>query len=145
MQCLRKSLTPEQFAEIEPQLTRHYQELLADPVRDGEEIIVPTQSLYMQMIVDTGKALEQFKEAHRLIDVMKVKAEVRSAELDNLRRAKLVLGDKLGDSRRPSRSRTSITTVTPRPTTATSRSWPVRWRRSLRAHCPARSRTTRNC
>jgi hypothetical protein len=58
---------------------------------------VPTQSLYMQMIVDTGKALEQFKEAHRLIDVMKVKAEVRSAELDNLRRAKLVLGDKLED------------------------------------------------
>jgi hypothetical protein len=97
VQCLRKSLTPEQFAEIEPQLTRHYQELLADPVRDGEEIIVPTQSLYMQMIVDTGKALEQFKEAHRLIDVMKVKAEVRSAELDNLRRAKLVLGDKLED------------------------------------------------
>ncbi len=47
--------------------------------------------IYMQVLVDSGKALEGFKEAHRQMDVLKVRAEVRSAELDNLRRAKLVL------------------------------------------------------
>jgi hypothetical protein len=97
VQCLRKSLSPEDFQSIEPFLARQYQELLADPLRDGEEITVPTQSLYMQMIVDPGKALEEFQEAHRLVDVMKVKAELRSTELDNLRRAKLILGDQLED------------------------------------------------
>jgi hypothetical protein len=51
----------------------------------------------MQMLVDSGKALEGFKEEHRKMDVLKVKAEVRAAELDNLRRAKLVLADKLED------------------------------------------------
>ena len=43
------------------------------------------------------RALAHIGEAHRLVDVMKVKAEVRSAELDNLRRAKLILKDRLGD------------------------------------------------
>jgi hypothetical protein len=51
----------------------------------------------MQMLVDPGKALEEFKEQHRLWDVEKVKAEVLSAQMENLRRAKMVLGDRLED------------------------------------------------
>jgi hypothetical protein len=97
VQCLRESLTTDQFAEIKAELERQYEELLADPLRDGEEIIVPSKCLYMQMLVDSGKALEEFKEQHRLWDVEKVKAEVLSAQLDNLRRAKLVLEDHLED------------------------------------------------
>ncbi|OOP57641.1 MAG: hypothetical protein AYP45_02245 [Candidatus Brocadia carolinensis] len=96
VQCLRQSLG-ERFGEVEAELRRQYQELLADPLRDGEEIIVPTKCLYMQMLVDPGKALEEFKEQHRKWDVEKVKAEVLSAQLDNLRRAKLVLEDHLED------------------------------------------------
>lgn len=96
VQCLRESLG-DRFGEVEAELRRQYQELLADPLRDGEEIIVPTKCLYMQMLVDPGKALEEFKEQHRMWDVEKVKAEVMSSQLDNLRRAKLVLDDQLED------------------------------------------------
>jgi hypothetical protein len=97
VQCLRESLSPEDFLRIEPELRRQYQQLLSDPLRDGEEIVVPTDSMYMQMIVDPGQALEDFKAAHRVFDVMKVKAEVRGTEINNLRKAKLVLGDQLED------------------------------------------------
>jgi hypothetical protein len=96
VQCLRESLG-DRFVEVEDELRRQYLALLADPLRDGEEIVVPTKSLYMQMLVDPGKALEEFKEQHRLWDVEKVKAEVLAAQLDNLRRAKLVLDDRLED------------------------------------------------
>ncbi len=96
VQCLRESLG-ERFAEVEADLRRQYQELLADPLRDGEEIVIPTKCLYMQMLVDPGKALEEFKEQHRKLDVEKVRAEVVSAQLDNLRRAKMVLENRLND------------------------------------------------
>jgi len=96
VQCLRESLG-DRFAEVEADLRRQYQELLADPSRDGEEIVIPTKCLYMQMLVDPGKALEEFKEQHRKLDVEKVRAEVVSAQLDNLRRAKMVLEDRLDD------------------------------------------------
>jgi hypothetical protein len=95
--CLRNRLTPAEFEQVELELRRQYQALLADPLRDGEEIVVPTTSLYMQMIVDPGKALEDFKAAHRLIDVLKVKADLRGAEIDNLRKAKLILASQLAD------------------------------------------------
>ena len=96
VQCLRERLG-DRFGEVEAELRRQYQELLADPLRDGEEIVIPTNSLYMQMLVDPGKALEEFKEQHRRWDVQKVKAEVLAAQLDNLRRAKMVLGGQLED------------------------------------------------
>lgn len=96
VQCLRERLG-DRFIEVEAELRRQYQELLADPLRDGEEIIIPTNSLYMQMLVDPGKALEEFKEEHRRWDVQKVKAEVLAAQLDNLRRAKMVLAGRWED------------------------------------------------
>src|SRR6266850_639125 len=52
IQCLRESLG-DRFGEVEAELRRQYQELLADPLRDGEEIVVPSNCLYMQMLVDT--------------------------------------------------------------------------------------------
>lgn len=97
VECLRTSLTPAEFDEIAVDLEKQTQEILASPHRDGEFITIPTNSLYMQMLADSGKALEPFKEAHRQMDVLKVRSEVRSAELDNCRRAKLVLTDKLED------------------------------------------------
>ena len=96
IQCLRESLG-ERFAEVEADLRRQYQELLADPSRDGEEIVIPTNCLYAQMLVDPGNALEEFKEHHRKLDVEKVRAEVVSSQLDNLRRAKMVLDNRLDD------------------------------------------------
>jgi hypothetical protein len=97
IECLKKTLKPSEFNKIEDQLEEQAKKILTSPHRDGEHITIPSNSLYMQMLVDSGKALEGFKEEHRKMDVLKVKAEVRAAELDNLRRAKLVLADKLED------------------------------------------------
>jgi hypothetical protein len=51
----------------------------------------------MQLLIDPGKALEEYKEAHRLMDVLKVREDVRTAAIDNVRRAKMVLANQLED------------------------------------------------
>lgn len=97
VECLRKHLPPTEFAAVEGRLRTQYQELLTSPHRNSEEITVPSNGVYMQMLVDTGKLLEKYKEEHRMMDVMKVREEVRTAAIDNLRRAKLILENKLDD------------------------------------------------
>ncbi|MEZ0447568.1 hypothetical protein [Cellulomonas sp. ICMP 17802] len=54
---------------------------------DDDRVIVPTNSLYMEALVGTHPLLEDFKLYHRALDVRKVQAEVRHAELENLRLA----------------------------------------------------------
>ncbi len=55
--------------------------------RSTDEIIVPTGQLFIEALPGTHPLLEDFKLLHRLEDVRKVKAEVRHAELENLRLA----------------------------------------------------------
>ena len=54
-------------------------------------MIVPTTSLYIEALVGTHPLLEDFKLLHRALDVKKVQAEVRHAELENVRLAARVL------------------------------------------------------
>lgn len=94
--CLREKLGDE-FTEVEPELRKQYEVILADPLRDGEEIIVPTNSLYIEALVGTQPLIEDFKLLHRGLDVLKVQAEARNLELENLRKAARMQADKLGD------------------------------------------------
>ncbi|MGI8425449.1 MAG: hypothetical protein ACR2M4_02405 [Actinomycetota bacterium] len=94
--CLREKLG-EDFSEVEPELRKQYEAILADPLRDGEEIIVPTNSLYIEALVGTQPLIEDFKLLHRGLDVLKVQAEARNLELENLRKAARIQSDKLGD------------------------------------------------
>jgi hypothetical protein len=55
--------------------------------KDNEPVIVPTNSLYIECLVGTHPLLEDFKLIHRALDVKKVQAEVRRAELENIRLA----------------------------------------------------------
>ena len=55
--------------------------------KDNERVIVPTNSLYIECLVGTHPLLEDFKLIHRALDVKKVQAEVRRAELENIRLA----------------------------------------------------------
>ena len=55
--------------------------------KDNERVIVPTNSLYIECLVGTHPLLEDFKLIHRALDVKKVQAEVRHAELENIRLA----------------------------------------------------------
>jgi hypothetical protein len=55
--------------------------------KDNDLVIVPTNSLYIECLVGTHPLLEDFKLIHRALDVKKVQAEVRRAELENIRLA----------------------------------------------------------
>jgi hypothetical protein len=95
--CLKEELSKSKFEEIEGTLKEWLKLLLADPLRNGDEIIVPTNSLYIEMMVSANSLLEDFKLKHRELDVDKVREEVQMQALENLRLAKRILTDKLED------------------------------------------------
>jgi hypothetical protein len=55
------------------------------PEDDG--VIVPTNSLYIEALVGTHPLIEEFKLDYRVLDVKKMQAEVRRAELGHVRLA----------------------------------------------------------
>lgn len=93
LQCLRRH-HPEQFAdpEIRAYLEQSYMDILTSPRRYSEEVIVPSGSLYIEALPGSRPILEDFKLKHRGFDVLKVKAEVRKMELENVRLAARLLG-----------------------------------------------------
>lgn len=59
-----------------------------------DTIIVPTGQLFIEALPGSHPLLEDFKLLHRIEDVRKVRADVRHAELENLRLAsRLVVGE----------------------------------------------------
>ncbi len=91
---LHETLSEAEFDAVRPELEDRYAEMLTSPSRAGEEIIVPTGSLFIEMLPSGHTLLEDFKLAHRAADVRKVHADIRAAELDNVRyAARVVTGD----------------------------------------------------
>ncbi len=85
----------------DPELFKRYRDrfkqLLIDRLtsnKDNDLVVVPTTSLYIAALVDTHPLLEDFKLIHRALDVKKVQAEVRHAELENIRLASRALKGK---------------------------------------------------
>lgn len=95
--ALRQELTEDEFNALKDTLKEWLEMLLADPLRNGDEIIVPTSSLYIEMLVSANSLLEDFKLKHREWDVYKVQQEVQMAALENLRMAQRILDKKLED------------------------------------------------
>ena len=95
--CLRAELSEDEFNKLKETLKGWLEMLLQDPLRNGDEIIVPTNSLYIEMLLSANSLLEDFKLFHREWDVYKVQAEVQMQALENLRIAKRILEDKLED------------------------------------------------
>jgi len=93
VRCLKETMTEAEFQSVRPILARQYARILESPVRNGEEVVVPTDSLYIEALPGKHPVLEDFKLAHRAIDVMKAKSEVRGAELENVRLAARLLAD----------------------------------------------------
>jgi hypothetical protein len=65
--------------------------------QNPEMVIVPSNSLYIEALPGTHPLLEDFKLIHRAIDVKKVQAEARHAELENLRLAGRLAASEYGD------------------------------------------------
>lgn len=95
--CCLHHEDPEQYESLKPVLKEWLSQLLADPLRNGDEIIVPTGSLFIEMLPSDKSLMEDFKLKHREWDVYKVQAEVRKLELENIRYAARLLKDERGD------------------------------------------------
>ena len=92
--CLQTKLPKTELEKMLPGLIQTYQQLLANGGNE-DEIIVPTNSLFIEALPGAHPILEDFKLMHRAVDVKKVQAEVRGMELENLRFAsRLVKGER---------------------------------------------------
>jgi hypothetical protein len=95
--CARESATPEYFAHIIPRVQDLYEALIDRPFPDEEEIVIPTNSAFIEALPGTRPVLEDFKLLHRAIDVSKAAAEVRARELENLRLVARIRDGQLSD------------------------------------------------
>jgi hypothetical protein len=95
--CCLHDNDPELFEEYKDELRDWYGQLLADPLRNGDEIVVPSGSLYIEALPAAYPILEDFKLRHRQLDVFKGQAEARKLELENLRYAARLLSDERED------------------------------------------------
>jgi hypothetical protein len=97
VQGLHDRLSPAEFAAVKGALKAKYVELINSPLRQGEEVVVPTDSLYIDALPGTKPLLEDFKLLHRGIDVRAAQARVRQTEMENLRFAARLLDAQLDD------------------------------------------------
>ncbi len=95
--CCLHAQDPAEYERVKPILEKWLTKLLADPLRNGDEIIIPTGSLFIEMLPSGHTLLEDFKLRHREMDVNKVQEEVNRLKLENLRYAKRILTDRLED------------------------------------------------
>jgi hypothetical protein len=84
---LAKTTDPEERKVRREEFKKMLMDRLTSPRKDNDRVIVPTNSLYIECLVGTHPLLEDFKLIHRALDVKKVQAEVRHAELENIRLA----------------------------------------------------------
>lgn len=91
------SSKPEVFEKHRNEFKQLLIDRLSSTRRESELVIVPTNSLYIECLVGTHPLLEDFKLIHRALDVKKVQAEVRHAELENIRLAARALAGERED------------------------------------------------
>ncbi|GIH07944.1 hypothetical protein Rhe02_60110 [Rhizocola hellebori] len=91
--CIRKHMSKSRFDRILPGLIETYRRLRERAADDGE-LVVPTDSLYIEALPGAHPILEDFKLVHRAIDIKQAQADARSAELENVRlAARLLAGE----------------------------------------------------
>jgi len=88
---------PATFNQYSDQIKQLMINRLTSARTDDDLVIIPTTSLYIEALLGTHPLLEDFKLLHRALDVKKVQAEVRHAELENVRLAARALKGKDGD------------------------------------------------
>ncbi|MEU9087465.1 hypothetical protein [Streptomyces sp. NPDC048357] len=95
--CLKEKLDAAEFKKVLPGLRTYYAYLMSSRRRLSDTVVVPSGSLYIEALPGTHPVLENFKLRHRAVDVLKVQAEARDAELENLRVAQRILDGNLED------------------------------------------------
>jgi hypothetical protein len=95
--CCLHDESPDEYERLKPVLREWLEKLLADPLRNGDEIVIPTGSMFIELLPSDRSLLENFKLKHREWDVYKVQAEVRRMELENVRYAARLLNAEMED------------------------------------------------
>lgn len=90
LKCLRRE-NPEAYARERDTVLALINDRLRSPRKEKERIVIPTKSLYIEALPGKHPVMEDFKLAHRALDVKKVQADVRGQELENLRLAARLL------------------------------------------------------
>lgn len=106
---------PNEFSARREDFKKMLMDRLTSTRKDNDRVIVPTNSLYIECLVGTHPLLEDFKLIHRALDVKKVQAEVRRAELENIRLAARALEGERAD---PDIEKTILLQGQPSPTIA---------------------------
>jgi hypothetical protein len=96
-ECLRETLDPAAFQADLPKLLGTLERRLDNARRDSEEIVIPTGSLFIELLPGAHSAMEQFKRQHRAVDVADAVADVITKRLEHLRVAARIASDKLAD------------------------------------------------
>ncbi len=91
--CMYRT-SPQAFRNYRRQFKKMIIDRLISGRPESDLVVVPTPSLYIEALVGTHPLLEDFKLIHRALDVKKVQAEVRHAELENVRLAARALRGK---------------------------------------------------
>lgn len=94
---LREELGDEEFNKIRPQLKARYREMLESSEYAGDEIVVPSGSLYVEALPGSKPLLERFKLAHRAFDMVAAQEDSRKQAIENLRLAARLVGGELSD------------------------------------------------
>lgn len=107
--CLRKRLfghvapnapagtQPAEWRAIEPVLRAALRRLLQLALRNNDEVVIPTDSLFIEALPGAHSVMERFKNLHRQIDVRAAQENLRRSQLDNVRRAERLITGALED------------------------------------------------
>jgi hypothetical protein len=85
VECVKRRNPAGLSDNAKKELAEALKERLGSPRKDKEEIVVPTDSLYIEALPGRHPVLEDFKLAHRALDVKKTEAEATRAKLENIR------------------------------------------------------------
>ena len=96
--CLKNNVNQQNFNKLKQGIEQKYDSLVNSSAVQDEEIIIPSGSLFIEALPGKHPVLEDFKLVHRAIDVKKVQAEVRKAELENIRLAARLVTDEYEDA-----------------------------------------------
>jgi hypothetical protein len=95
--CLRKKLSPDEFASLKDTLEAQLATLLQSPLRDDEEIVVPLDAMYIEALPGAHPILENFKLLHRQIDAADAQENLRLKKMEKLRYVQRLLAGELED------------------------------------------------
>lgn len=95
--CLREVLSEAEYEAVRPGLEEAHRRVLVDPRPLEQEVVVPTDALFIEALPATHPLLEDYKLRHRAADAAKAEAEAARAHLENLRLGARILAGDLSD------------------------------------------------